>query len=77
MKRLGLTDFEHFDYHHLSGGLQKRLSFLVSLIQNPHILILDEISANVDPLLKRDICNILHEYHQSNGGIVIITSHDT
>lgn len=52
------------------------MSLLISLLQTPRVLLLDEISANVDPKLKHDIWDVLARYHRMVGGIIIMTSHD-
>ncbi|MAF50597.1 MAG: hypothetical protein CMH64_00740 [Nanoarchaeota archaeon] len=58
----------------LSGGMQRRLDIACSLIHNPRILILDEPTEDLDPLLRRDIMKLIKKIN-SDSTTVIITSH--
>ena len=49
----------------LSGGQKRRLSFAVSLLHNPKILILDEPTVGVDPVVRARIWNHLQSLTQS------------
>ncbi len=40
-----------------SGGQQRRVSFAVSLLHNPELLILDEPTVGVDPMLRQKWAN--------------------
>ena len=42
--------------------MQRRFALLISLLQKPDLLLLDEMTANVDPLLKRNIWDAIHKY---------------
>jgi len=43
----------------LSGGQQRRVSFAAALFHQPELLILDEPTAGVDPVLRTRYCSIL------------------
>jgi ABC-2 type transport system ATP-binding protein len=58
----------------LSGGMKKRFDIVVALLHNPAILILDEPTAGLDPLRRKDIINIIRRINR-NGVTVIVISH--
>ena len=58
----------------LSGGMMRRLDIACALVHNPRILILDEPTEDLDPLLRREITNLIRKIN-SDSTTVIITSH--
>ncbi|MBU0597911.1 ABC transporter ATP-binding protein [Patescibacteria group bacterium] len=58
----------------LSGGMQKRVSLACALVHNPQLLILDEPTAALDPILKRLLWNKFREF-TSQGKTLIISTH--
>ncbi len=60
----------------LSGGQKRRVAIAGVIVTKPHILILDEPAAGLDPLGKREIMRLLHSFHNDWCKTVIIVSHD-
>lgn len=60
---------------HLSGGMQKRLDISCSLVHKPEILILDEPTDDLDPILQREIMGFLKEVNKQ-GVTLVIASHN-
>ena len=58
----------------LSGGMEKRLSVACSLIHNPKVLILDEPTADLDPIRRKETWELIKEFHKK-GTTIIIASH--
>ena len=57
-----------------SGGMKKRLSLAVALLAEPELLILDEPTVGVDPILRRKIWEQFREL-KAQGKTIIITTH--
>jgi energy-coupling factor transport system ATP-binding protein len=60
----------------LSGGQKRRVAIAGVIVTKPHILILDEPAAGLDPLGKKEILELLHKLHREWCKTVIIVSHD-
>ncbi|XP_022128875.2 ABC transporter G family member 20 [Pieris rapae] len=58
----------------LSGGQQRRVSLAAALVHNPELLILDEPTVGLDPMLREKIWDYLTEL-AAKGTTVIITTH--
>ena len=57
-----------------SGGMKRRLSLAMAILHNPKVLILDEPTVGIDPLLRRDIWNELYKM-TVNGVTILVTTH--
>ena len=59
---------------HLSGGMQRRLNIACSLIHKPEVLLLDEPTADLDPILREETWNFIRAINKQ-GTTVVIASH--
>lgn len=57
-----------------SGGMKRRLSLAISLLHEPEILILDEPTVGIDPILRKSIWDELEVLRQQ-GITIIVTTH--
>ncbi|XP_035708300.1 sn-glycerol-3-phosphate import ATP-binding protein UgpC [Folsomia candida] len=59
----------------LSGGQKRRVSLAAAMIHNPKLLVLDEPSVGLDPLLRQSIWKYLHVICSKFGTSIIISTH--
>lgn len=71
---VGLIGEEKKLIQNCSGGMKKRVSLAAALIHSPELLILDEPTVGIDPVLRRQIWNYLREL-KSQGKTLIVTTH--
>ena len=57
-----------------SGGMMRRLSLAIALIHEPELLILDEPTVGIDPMLRQKLWGTFHDLKQ-NGVTVLVTTH--
>ena len=77
MELLALVNLEKYAskaVRNYSGGMKRRLSLAISLIHSPELLILDEPTVGIDPVLRRSFWNEFKRI-KNNGGTIIITTH--
>ena len=58
----------------LSGGQRSRVSLAAALLKTPDVLILDEPTVGLDPVLRRDLWDLFHRL-AADGAVVIVSSH--
>jgi ABC-2 type transport system ATP-binding protein len=56
----------------LSGGMYKKLALACALLHQPKVLLLDEPTNGVDPVSRRELWALLHEFVQ--GGMTVLVS---
>lgn len=67
-----LRDRERNLGNRLSGGQQQMLAIGRALMTNPHLLILDEATEGLAPLLREDIWRVLHTIKSQGQSILVI-----
>ncbi|MFF9375862.1 ABC transporter ATP-binding protein [Streptomyces griseoluteus] len=58
----------------LSGGQRSRVSLAVALLGTPDLLVLDEPTVGLDPVLRRDLWHLFHEL-ADRGTTLLVSSH--
>lgn len=59
----------------LSGGTRQRLSVLLTMINSPKIIFLDELTTGLDPAARRSVWEILKRINKKRGITILLTSH--
>ncbi len=69
----GLIDYRHRVVRHLSGGMKRKLMICRALMTDPEILLLDEPTAGMDAISRRQMWNLLRQLHNRNITILLTT----
>lgn len=76
LARLGLDGHEGKYPAQLSGGMQKRVGLARALQLRPEIMLFDEPTTGLDPVMTQDIYRLFAETQAQEGFSSIIVSHD-
>ena len=70
----GLLEYRRRTVRHLSGGMKRKLMICRALMTEPDILLLDEPTAGIDALSRRQTWTLLRQL-QNRGMTVLLTTH--
>jgi ABC-2 type transport system ATP-binding protein len=70
-----LTEARDRRAENLSGGMQRRLELACALVHRPQLLILDEPTAGIDPLLRTRIWHELDRQRRAGATVVVTTQY--
>jgi ABC-2 type transport system ATP-binding protein len=71
---VGLAEFASQQVGKLSGGQRSRVSLAVALLGRPELLVLDEPTVGLDPVLRRDLWELFSQLSAS-GLTLLVSSH--
>jgi len=74
-KATGVADYLEQPVASLSRGYLQRLGIALALIGDPELLLLDEPTANLDPLARMRLLNLVRALHKDLGVTVVVSSH--
>ncbi len=75
LDQVGLLDKERLNPVALSGGEQQRLGIARAIVAKPEVILADEPTGNLDPVLSREIMQLFQRLNQV-GVTTLIASHD-
>jgi len=70
---VGLWDLRHRPPHLLSAGQQQRVAIAGALAMRPRCLVLDEATAMLDPVGRREVLELLGRLHAGGMTVILIT----
>jgi ABC-2 type transport system ATP-binding protein len=72
---VGIEDALFRPIKKLSGGMQRKLEIIRSLIHTPEVLFLDEPTQGLDAVSRRDLWEYINKVRQENGTTIFLTTH--
>jgi ABC-2 type transport system ATP-binding protein len=75
LRLLELEEAQNVISSTLSGGMQKRLDIACSMIHRPKLLLLDEPTVELDPILRHGVMKLIEKINQEEGITIVIASH--
>ena len=76
MEKLGISELSGRAFSELSGGQQKRVLLARALCSAENLLILDEPTAALDPIVTEELYTLTRKLNEEEGISVIMVSHD-
>jgi ABC-2 type transport system ATP-binding protein len=75
LKRLGVPESKAIK--EMSKGMKTKLSICAALAHRPRLLILDEATSGLDPVMRSEVLDILRDFIQDEERSVLISTHIT
>ncbi|QYR22731.1 ATP-binding cassette domain-containing protein [Paenibacillus sp. sptzw28] len=72
---VGLREKMNTRVDQLSGGQKQREGIARVLVQNPDVILADEPVSNLDPVMSREILDILQQINETRGTVIICNLH--
>ena len=75
LEMVGMTEYRLHAPHLLSGGQKQRVAIAGVLAMNPRCLVLDESTAMLDPVGRREVLTAVRNLHRQQGITVVLITH--
>ena len=75
LKAVGMTEYAKHAPHKLSGGQKQRVAIAGILAMKPKCIVLDEPTAMLDPVGRREVLNAVHALNREHGITVVLITH--
>ncbi len=76
LEQVGLGSIENQYPSHLSGGMKKRVAIARALVIDPQLILFDEPTSELDPLMSNVITELIGQLNRSTGVTTLIVTHD-
>ena len=75
LKAVGMYQFRSASPNKLSGGQKQRVALAGIVAMKPKCIVLDEPTAMLDPLGRKEVLNVLHELNRKENVTIILITH--
>lgn len=75
LKSVDMYDYRHWPVHQLSGGQKQRVAIAGVLAMLPSCIIMDEPTAMLDPVGRREILETIHHLNKEEGKTILLITH--
>lgn len=75
LKAVGMYKFRNASPNKLSGGQKQRVAIAGIVAMKPMCIVLDEPTAMLDPLGRKEVIHVLHELNKKEGVTIILITH--
>ena len=75
LETVGMTEYAHHAPHKLSGGQKQRVAIAGIIAMKPDVIILDESTAMLDPIGRREVLNIVEKLNREENITIINITH--
>ena len=75
LKAVGMEEFTLHAPHHLSGGQKQRVAIAGVIAMEPACIVLDESTAMLDPLGRREVLDTVKQLNREKGITVVLITH--
>jgi molybdopterin-binding protein len=76
LETVGLREYEKRNAKTLSGGETQKVAIARALVTEPQLMLLDEPTANLDPVSLNSIEELIHRVNQQFGTTMVMATHD-
>lgn len=73
IERFGLADKLHSAFGTMSGGEQQRLFLVLALLNQPRLVILDELTQGLDPSARREVWTSVAQLRETGTTVLLVT----
>lgn len=75
LKLVNMSEFKKSAPHRLSGGQKQRVALAGILAMEPECIVLDESTAMLDPIGRKEVINAVHDLNKNKGITIILITH--